>query len=159
MKSSIYIFLAFGVVACGTVRPVLGTDSTKVEVRTETRLVHDTAYIEIPVIQEKVSTLDTTSHLENKYAKSEAIVSGGVLTHSLATKPVREPVAVEIKEIIRDSIVYRDQVRTETVEVEKELTPWQALKMKTGGLFIGLSLAFILFLIIYFLFHLKSFKL
>ena len=159
MKSSIYIFLAFGVVACGTVRPVLGTDSTKVEVRTETRLVHDTAYIEIPVIQEKVSTLDTASRLENKYAKSEAIVSGGVLTHSLATKPVREPVSVEIKEIIRDSIVYQDKIRTETVEVEKELTPWQALKMKTGGLFIGLSLAFILFLFIYFLFYLKSFKL
>ena len=129
--------------ACGTVRPVLEQGSTKVEVK----------------IVEKVVTLDTASVLENKYAKSEAVVSGGVLTHSLATKPVKEPVAVEFKVIQRDSIVYQDRVLTETVEVEKELTPWQTLKMKTGGLFIGLSIGFILFLIITFFINSKFFKL
>lgn len=40
----------------------------------------DTAYVELPVIVEKVATLDTASILENKYAKSEVIVPGGVLT-------------------------------------------------------------------------------
>ena len=75
MKSSISLLLALGVVACGTVRPVTGVDSTKVEVHTETRYVHDTAYVELPVIIEKVATLDTTSTLENTYAKSEAVVT------------------------------------------------------------------------------------
>ena len=145
--------------ACGTVRPVLEQGSTKVEVKIVEKVVKDTAWLEIPVIQEKVVTLDTASVLENKYAKSEAVVSGGVLTHSLATKPVKEPVAVEFKVIQRDSIVYQDRVLTETVEVEKELTPWQTLKMKTGGLFIGLSIGFILFLIITFFINSKFFKL
>ena len=159
--SSFFLLLALTLSAtsCGTVRPVLGQDSTHVEVKVVEKIVRDTAWLELPVIVEKIQTLDTTSVLENKYAKSEAKVSAGVLTHSLATKPVKEPVSIEIKEIVRDSIVYRDQIRTETVEVERKLTSWQTLKMKTGGLFIGFSLICILFIIIYFLFNLKSFKL
>ena len=101
------------------------TDSTKVEVRTETVAGHDTSYVELPVIVEKVATLDTASVLENKYAKSAALVSGGVLTHSLETKPVREPVKVEKQIVYRDILVYRDRVQTLTVEVEKKLTGWQ----------------------------------
>ena len=115
-------------------RPVLESDNTKVEVKTVVKTVTDTAYIELPVIVEKVVTLDTASVLENKYAKSEASVSGGVLHHSLQTKPVREPVEVQIREIVRDSLVYRDRVQTVTVEVEKKLTWWQSLKLKVGGM-------------------------
>ena len=152
MKSSIFIILAFGVVACGTVRPVTGVDSTRVEVRTETRYVHDTSWVEIPVIVEKVATLDTASVLENKYAKSEASVSGGILSHSLQTKPVREPVRIERKETVRDSIVYRDRIQTQTVEVERKLTWWQSLKMKAGGV----ALLVIALAILYFLFNLLN---
>ena len=159
MKTSTLLLISFLLTACGVARPVLESDNTKVEVRVEEKIVRDTAWLEIPVIVEKVSTLDTASVLDNKYAKSEAIVSGGVLTHSLATKPVKEPVTVEIKEIVRDSIVWRDRVQTVEVEVEKALTPWETLKMKTGGLFIGLSTAFILFIIIIFLFNPNFFKL
>ena len=105
---------------------------------------------------EKVATLDTASVLENKYAKSEASVSGGVLTHSLATKPVREPVAVEYKEVVRDSVVYRDRIETQTVEVEKKLTWWQTLKMKAGGLFLLIALIGIIYIIITHFINLKS---
>lgn len=38
----------------------------------EVKTVVDTAYVELPVIVEKVTTLDTVSVLENKYAKSAA---------------------------------------------------------------------------------------
>ena len=148
MKASIFLLLALGVVACGTVRPVTGVDSTKVEVHTETRYVHDTAYVELPVIIEKVATLDTTSTLENTYAKSEAVVANGVLRHSLETKPVSVPVKVETKEVVRDSIVFRDRVQTQTVEVEKKLNWWQKLKLKAGGVFLLLTLIGIVYIIV-----------
>ncbi|MBR0255232.1 MAG: hypothetical protein IJQ69_04880 [Bacteroidales bacterium] len=133
MKPSATLAFTLLLTACGVARPVLESDNTKVEVKTVVRTVTDTAYIELPVIVEKVATLDTASVLENKYAKSEASVSGGVLHHSLQTKPVREPVSVESREIVRDSVVYRDRIQTRTVEVEKKLTGWQQAKMKVGG--------------------------
>ena len=148
MKASIFLLLALGVVACGTVRPVTGVDSTKLEVHTETRYVHDTAYVELPVIIEKVATLDTTSTLENTYAKSEAVMTNGILRHSLETKPVSVPVKVETKEVVRDSIVFRDRVQTQTVEVEKKLNWWQKLKLKAGGVFLLLTLIGIVYIIV-----------
>ena len=148
MKAYIFLLLALGVVACGTVRPVTGVDSTKVEVHTETRYVHDTAYVELPVIIEKVATLDTTSTLENTYAKSEAVVANGILRHSLETKPVSVPVKVETKEVVRDSIVFRDRVQTQTVEFKKKLNWWQKLKLKAGGVLLLLTLIGIVYIIV-----------
>ena len=148
MKTSISLLLALGVVACGTVRPVTGVDSTKVEVHTETVIQHDTAYVELPVIVEKVATLDTTSTLENTYAKSEATVTAGILRHSLETKPVSIPVKVETKTVYKDSLVFRDRVQTQTVEVEKKLNWWQNLKLKAGGLFLILTLIGIAYIIV-----------
>ena len=148
MKPCAILLFALCLSACGVARPPLESDNTTVEVKTVERIVRDTAYIELPVIIEKVATLDTASTLENKYAKSEASLSAGVLHHSLQTKPVREPVEVQIKEIVRDSLVYRDRVHTETVEVEKKLSWWQALKMKTGGITIAILLIVILYLIL-----------
>ena len=134
MKASTLLLFTLCLTACGVARPVLESDNTKVEVKVVEKIVKDTAWFELPVIVEKVATLDTASVLENKYAKSEAVVTGGVLHHSLQTKPVREPVIVESKETVRDSIVYRDRIQTKTVEVEKKLTPWQQAKMKVGGI-------------------------
>ena len=148
MKSSISLLLALGVVACGTVRPVTGVDSTKVEVHTETVIQHDTAYVDLPVIVEKVATLDTTSTLENTYARSEAVVTAGILRHSLETKPVSIPVKVETKTVYRDSLVFRDRVQTQTVEVEKKLNWWQKLKLKAGGLFLILTLIGLVYIIV-----------
>lgn len=76
------------------------------------------------------------------------MVSGGVLSHSLETKPVKEPVSVEKQIVYRDSLVYRDRVVTETVEVEKKLSAWQSFKMKAGGFSIVLLLIVILYTII-----------
>ena len=145
--------------ACSTVRPLPSTDSTKVEVRYETKTVHDTAFVELPVIVERVATLDTASVLENKYAKSAASVSGGVLTHSLETKPVREPVAVEKQIVYRDSTVYRDRIQTVTVEVEKKLSGWQQAKLRVGGFCFFLVLIIGLYLIVSFIYNLNLKKL
>jgi len=150
MRTSAILLFTLLLTACGVARPVLESDNTKVEVRVEREIVRDTAWVELPVIVEKVATLDTASVLENKYAKSEASVSGGVLTHSLATKPVREPVSVQKEIVYRDSLVYRDRVEVQTVEVEKELTRWQTLKLKVGGL---AMLSAVLLLTLYLITH------
>ena len=156
MRFALPLLLLLAASACGTVRTLPVQDSTRVEVKVVEKIVKDTAWFELPVIVEKVTTLDTASVLENKYAKSEAFVSGGVLHHSLQTKPVREPVSVEYKEIVRDSIVYRDRVVREDVYIEKPLTFWQSFRMKLGGF----SLILIAIAILYILFHyLKLFKL
>ena len=120
-------------------------DSVRIEYRD--RIIHDTTTFEVTKEVEKIVTRDTSSVIENTYAKSEAVVSGGVLHHSLQTKPVREPLVVESKEVVRDSIVYRDRIQTVTVEVERKLSWWQRLKMKTGGIaLLTLLTAVILFL-------------
>ena len=152
MKYYLPLLLLLTASACSTVRTLPVQDSTRVEVRYETKTVHDTAYVELPVIMEKVATLDTASVLENKYAKSAASVSGGVLTHSLETKPVREPVKVEKQIVYRDSLVFRDKVRTVTVEVEKKLTWWQSFKMKLGVV----TLVLLVIVVIYFIFLLST---
>ena len=72
MKASAILFMVLLLSACGVARPVLESDNTKVEVKTVEKVVRDTAYIQLPVIIERVATLDTSSVLENKYAKSEA---------------------------------------------------------------------------------------
>ena len=156
MRFALPFLLLLAASACGTVRTLPVQDSTRVEVKVVEKIVKDTAWFELPVIVEKLATLDTASVLENKYAKSEAVVSGGVLHHSLQTKPVREPVSVEYKEIVRDSIVYRDRIVREDVYIEKPLTFWQSFRMKLGGF----SLILIAIAILYILFHyLKLFKL
>ena len=147
MKPSALLAIALCLSACGTVRPVLESDSTRVEVKTVVETIHDTAYVQLPVIVERVATLDTASLLENKFAKSAAFVSGGVLTHSLETKPAKEPVSVEKQIVYRDSLIYRDRVVTETVEVEKKLSAWQSFKMKAGGFSIVILLIVILYTI------------
>ena len=148
MRTSAILLFTLCLTACGVARPVLESDNTKVEVRVEREIVRDTAWVELPVIVEKVATLDTASVLENKYAKSEASVSGGVLHHSLQTKAVREPVPVQKEIVYRDSLVYRDRVIP--VEVERELSQWQTLKLKVGGL---AMLSAVLLLTLYLITH------
>ena len=159
MRFFLPLLLIFATFACGTVRPVLSQDSTRVEVRVEKEIVVDTAWVELPVIVERVVTLDTVSVLENKYAKSEAVVSSGRLSHSLATKGVREPVRVEKEIVYRDSLVYRDRVVKEEVKVERPLNWWQKLKMKIGGVCLLAILLIIIYFVIKHLFNLNLFKL
>ena len=155
MKASTLLLFTLLLTACGVARPVLESDNTKVEVKVVEKIVKDTAWFELPVIVEKVATLDTASVLENKYAKSEAVVSGGVLHHSLETKPVKEPIQVETKIVYRDSIVFRDRIQTQTVEVEKKLSGWQQAKLRVGGFCFFLVLIAGLYLIISFIHNLK----
>ena len=130
-------------VSCGPARHATVTDSTRVEVREVTRYVKDTLYLELPVITERIVTRDTSSRLENDYAVSEASVSGGCLSHSLATKPARTPVE---SEVVRDSIVFRDRLVEVPVEVEKPLTRWQRTLIALGRTMLAMLCAAALWL-------------
>ncbi len=146
MKNLFSIFLLFAAVlaasSCGTVRqtcPFSQSDSTRVEVKTQTVTKTDTVTVELPVIMERNVTLDTLSRLENAYAKSEATVTNGFLHHSLETKPVKLPVEVKTETVYKDSLVY---------EIESKLTWWQKARMHAGtATFILLAIA-ILYLLL-----------
>ena len=134
MKNFILLLFSALCVACATTRQATPSEKIITETRIETVYETDTVYLEVPQIVEKVLTKDTVSVLENEFAKSAASVSAGLLAHSLETKPVQKPVEVQTKTVYRDSIIFKDVVVYETVEVEKELSGWQTFKMKTGGI-------------------------
>ncbi len=89
---------------------------------TRTEVLRDTVVqFVLPEESAANTTRDTVSHLETKYAESDAAVSEGILRHTLKNKPTE----------IETKIVYRDKVTTEykvreipvTVEVPKAYTP------------------------------------
>jgi len=124
---------------CGVCRPTVGTntqqrDSTATTVNTQVIERIDTAYVEIPVIKERLVTRDTTSLIENEFAVSRAsILADGQLYHDLETKPAKRPVTVKTVTVVRDSLVYRDREKVveTTVEVEKPMS--RALRYQIIG--------------------------
>lgn len=88
-------------------------DSVRVEYRE--RLVRDTAYIEVPREAERIITRDTSSHLENTYATSDASIQDGLLHHSLETKPQKLAAPVDVP--VRDTIYVQtsSDVQKETI--------------------------------------------
>ena len=149
MKNTSLILLSAVCVACATSRQAAPSEKIMVETRIETVYKTDTVYLEVPKIVEKIVTADTVSVLENEYAKSEASVSEGLLAHSLETKPVKQPVEVQTQVVYRDSVIVKDNVIVQTVEVEKPLTGWQSFKMAMGGWMLGLIIFMIVCVILY----------
>lgn len=135
-------------VSCAANRVVsqhIEQDSVSVEVRERIEYIRDTVEVAIPAISESVATRDTVSHLENPYASSRAVIAGGVLHHSLMTKPQIQRIPVRTPSLRRDSIVYRNFYRDITTEVERELTWWQETQIKG---FWAMILIFSIFLLI-----------
>ena len=159
MKNFSLILLSAVCVACATARQAAPSEKIVVETRIETVYKTDTVFLEVPKIAEKIVTADTVSVLENDYAKSEASVSDGLLAHSLETKPVKQPVEVQTQVVYRDSVIVKDNVIVQTVEVEKELTGWQSFKIAMGGWMLGIIIFMIVCVILYFVKPLNIFKL
>ena len=149
MKNFILVLFSLLCVACGSIKQVTPTERVVTETRIETVFKTDTVFLEVPKIVEKVVTADTVSVLENEYAKSEASVSEGLLAHSLETKPVKQPVEVQTQVVYRDSVIVKDNVIVQTVEVEKPLTGWQSFKMAMGGWMLGIIIFMIVCVILY----------
>ena len=135
MKWSIFLLVAavFLVGGCSPGKHLAKTqqqqDSTRVEIRKEIVYVPDTVYLEIQAQTAERTTRDSTSHLENDYAESDArINSDGSLYHDLKTKPQeipKEQTPVERN----DSIVYKYKDRTVYETVERELSLMERIKL------------------------------
>ena len=136
--------------ACRTTRVVEHTraevrDSIIERVRIDTLI--DTLRVDIPLQAEQTVVLDSSSHLENDYAISDAaILPDGRLQHSLRTKPqaIETPVTIYVpstdKETYHDGS--SDNAKTIYVETNK-LRPWQTFIVGAGAT----SLVFMLSLI------------
>ena len=117
--------------SCATQRkeavPLPANDSTMVRVRYKLIESIDTVFVTLPQQTVERTTLDTTSTLENDYAKSTAkILPDGLLYHDLETKPQPVPVSVKSTREERDSSMIRE-VETPVpypVEVEVNRLTW-----------------------------------
>ena len=140
MKRFAVILLFLGACACS---PKI-IEKVVRETEYRDRVVHDTARVEIPVEVEKIVTRDTVSHLENTYAKSDASVSNGLLSHSLESIPqvVRVPIEVHVT----DTLWRESEVRTEVVEVEKKMNWWQRFRLDGFWVLLGLSAILLLWI-------------
>ena len=122
--------------SCGVCRrqpTITVRDSLRTEVKEVTTYIHDTIKVSLPKETEKVVTRDTSSHLENTFAISDAkIDSLGYLHHSLISKNAPLAVPIDVPVHRKDSIVYVDKVKEVRVPVmtEKPLTKWQKAKMR-----------------------------
>ena len=85
--------------------------------------------------------------------------SNGVLAHSLEIKPVREPAIVQKEIVYRDSVVLQQMDVDHYIEVPAELSWWQQLKLRIGGIALGIIITLIVCAAIYFVSHSKLFKL
>lgn len=128
MRHSLIILTILVVASCGILKPkpvIEYRDSIRVEYRD--RVVHDTATFEIVREVEKVVTRDTVSHLENTYAKSDAVVSDGFLSHSLESIPQIIRIPVEVR--VTDTLIVEKHSEATVVEVEKKLFWWQKVRL------------------------------
>ncbi|MDD6581633.1 MAG: hypothetical protein PUF10_03000 [Bacteroidales bacterium] len=105
----------------------LSTD-TKDSVRVETHYVTiervDTQVVELPIEVYRNVTRDTLSVVSTKYAISTARIDSGFLWHDIRNTGSVQVLTKTVTEY-RDSIIYRDKVVTNTIQVDKPLTKWQ----------------------------------
>lgn len=134
MRATIILLAAIMAIGCCPCRkasvPAV-RDSVRVETQIRTEYVRDTVLVELPAEEKAQTVRDTTSHLETTFAESDAAITpDGALYHTLRNKPQQRPVPAETKVVYRDSIIYRDRIKTERVEVERDLTWWQQTRLR-----------------------------
>jgi hypothetical protein len=133
------IFLSFA--ACKTVKEYVPLE----RVVRETVTLRDTIIsVKLVQIHDSVSinlSKDTLSYLENQYAYSYAMITGGNLVHSLGTQEASLPVKTEYIEVIRtDSIPFIRVVTLPGKEVViHKPTFLQFLQHLAAGIVIGIA--------------------
>jgi hypothetical protein len=141
---AIFLFIATVMLfsSCRTGQQVVvveGKDSIKIEERIREIKVTDTLFVEVPAQSAERTTADSTSHLENDYALSDArILADGSLFHSLETKPRTDTLTQELSVQVRDTTIYREKVIPQVVTVEKELNRFTQMRIWLGNVMLVL---------------------
>ena len=86
-------------------------EKVRTEIVEKEVLKDTTIYVPFEKVIQKNVTLDTLSILDSKLAHSEALISKGVLTHTLEQKEAQIPVKV----------IYKDKIKTITDSVRIEV--------------------------------------
>lgn len=148
MKHSMILLTAVLVCGCCPCRNMAVTgqrDSIRVHTDVRTEYRPDTVIVKVPAETVRQCVRDTTSRLETSLAVSDArITRDGKLFHSLENKVQEHPVAVKVRTIYRDSVVWRDRVEIRRVETNI-LRWWQKVLCWAGGIAvaaISLTVAF-----------------
>ncbi len=147
---TIFVFIAivlllFSSCRTGKVVVVEAKDSIRIEERLRYVPVVDTFFMEVPPQSSERTTADSTSHLENDYAVSDArIMIDGSLYHSLETKPRTDTLTQELSVQAKDSIIYREKVIPKVVTVEKGLSDWQKIQIRGFWIFLILTSGYII---------------
>ena len=137
--------LLFSSCHTGKVVVVEARDSVLVEERVREIKVTDTLFVEVPAQSAERTTADSTSHLENDYALSDARINpDGSLYHSLETKPRTDTLTQELSVQAKDSIIYREKVIPQIVTVEKGLSDWQKIQIRGFWIFLILTSGYII---------------
>ncbi|MFI3283259.1 MAG: hypothetical protein SNG10_07100 [Rikenellaceae bacterium] len=124
------LFLATG---CSPCREVALTrrDSVSIESRSRQVEIVDTLFAQIFPVEDRVTERSDSSYLENRYARSEAIIlHSGELYHTLESIPQLIEVEYRKSVEVRDSVIYRDRSEVKVVEVERKLSWWQMLQIR-----------------------------
>ena len=147
---TIFVFIAivlllFSSCRTGKIVVVEGKDSIRIEERVREIKVTDTLFVEVPVQSAERTTADSTSHLENDYAVSDARVNpDGSLSHSLETKHRTDTIPKELYVQIWDTTIYREKVIPKVVTVEKGLSDWQKMQIRGFWIFLILTSGYII---------------
>ena len=128
--------------SCRTGRQVVvveAKDSIRIEERLRYVQVVDTFFMEVPPQSGERTTADSTSHLENDYAVSDARINpDGSLYHSLETKPRTDTLTQELYVQVRDTTIYREKVIPKVVTVEKGLNRFTQMRIWLGNVMLVL---------------------
>ena len=142
---TIFVFIAIVMLlfsSCRTGRQIVvveGKDSIRIEERVREIKVTDTLFVEVPPQSAERTTADSTSHLENDYAVSDArIMIDGSLYHSLETKPRTDTIPKELYVQVRDTTIYREKVIPKIYPVEKELNWFTQMRLWLGNVMLVL---------------------
>lgn len=129
---------------CGICHRATGgfeSHSEAIKVIEHTEFVPVTVNFDIPAISSERIVRDSSSHLENDFAVSDARINrDGSLYHSLNTKPQTLQHDTEVKIEYRDSIVTKEVEKEIPVPVEKELNWWQKFRLGSFWALLAISL-------------------
>ena len=142
MKAIISAIVAVIAIACCPCRKLYTAtqhDSIRIEYRERIVPIKRDTTIFVEIERERVQEVaDSASHLETRYAVSDARIECGRLFHTLEQRGrIEQPTKVEERIVYRDSVIYQDRQQVKVQEVYV-LRWWQKILCWIGAVALGL---------------------